>query len=157
VRLATDALNQVKAGSTAEQIAAQKAVVAAAHASVSGIDAQIRNNIIIAPFSGTVASVHVKTGESVAANTEIISLNPASALQVAVYFSEIDITKIHVGDAAHVTLDAYGDSRAFSARVVTVDSAPSTTGGYKATLQFTESDSAITAGMTANITIPLNK
>jgi HlyD family secretion protein len=160
IQSATDALGQVTAGATPEEIAAQNAAIAAAQASVQTIDAQIRNEVIVAPFSGTVASVNIKQGDIAAANTPAISLNPESALQIVVYFSEIDVTKIHVGDSARVTLDAYGNDRSFDAHVVSIDSAPSSAGpdrGYKATLQFLKSDPAITSGMTANITIPLTK
>ena len=163
IQSATDALAQVTASATPAEIAAQQATIAAAQANVQSIDAQIRNEIIVAPFSGTVASVGVKTGDIVAANTPAISLNPESALQIVIYFSEIDVTKIHVGDTAQVTLDAYGNARAFQAQVVSIDSAPSKTGanasgtGYKVTLQFAKSDPAITSGMTANIIIPLTK
>lgn len=161
VQAANNALSQVTAHSTPEQIAAQQATIAAARASVDSINAQIRNEIITAPFSGTVASVHIKTGDIVAANTPAISLNPESALQITAYFSEIDVTKIHVGDTAEVTLDAYGSGRTFQSHIVSVDSAPSKIGGgstgYKATFQFEKSDPAVTSGMNANIIISLRK
>lgn len=157
---ATDALNQVTAPAMPQDIQAQQAQVAAAQAQVDSIDAQIQNAIVVAPFAGTVASVHVKTGDIVAPNTTAVSLNPESALQVVTYFSAIDITKIKAGMPAAVTLDAYGSAKQFAARVVSVDTAPSPTSnvpnaptGYKATLQFLATDPAITSGMGANITI----
>ena len=129
---------------------------------MANIDAQIQNSIVVAPFAGTVASVQVKTGDTVAPNTVAISLNPESALQVVAYFTAIDIAKIKVGASADVTLDAYRNARHFVAQVVSVDTAPSPTRdaagaplGYKATFQFPNADPAITSGMSANITIPL--
>lgn len=163
VQSATDTLSQVTASSTPEQIAAQRATIAATQASVDSIDAQIRNSMIIAPFAGTVASVHIKTGDIVPQNTPAVALNPESALQVVAYFSEIDITKLHTGDTADVTLDAYGPARVFRAKVLSVDSAPSQKGGmagvtgYKAAFQFVDIDPALVPGMNANITISLNK
>ncbi len=153
VTQATNSYNQTVAGATAEQIEGAKALVAS-------VDAQIANNVIVAPFSGTVASVQVKVGDIISPNTIGVSLNSESALQVSVYFSEIDITKIHVGQKAMVTLDAYGSDTVFDAHVVSVDAAPTMTKGvksYKTTLQFAKSDSKIVSGMTANITIPLTK
>lgn len=160
VQSAVDSLTQVTAGSTPEQVAAARATLAAAQANAESIEAQIRNSTIVALFAGTVASVHIKTGDIVMANTPAITLDPESALQATVYFSEIDITKVHVGDVARVTLDAYGSGRVFDAHVVSVDSAPTQIGtgtGYKATLQFLKNDSAIKSGMTANIIISLTK
>jgi len=168
VQSAQDALSQVMAGSTQEQLAAQQAQVDAAQANVSLYDAQIGNATIVAPFSGTVASVQVKQGDIVAPNTAAISLNPESALQVTVYLSEIDVTKIKVGTPAEVTLDAYGSSRIFNADVVSIDTSPSpvsgaagtagTVGGdtgYKVTLQFLAANPAVSSGMTANVSIPI--
>ncbi|HEY5383319.1 MAG TPA: HlyD family efflux transporter periplasmic adaptor subunit [Candidatus Paceibacterota bacterium] len=163
VTSAQNALSQLNEGATPEDIQAQEAEVAAAQAQVENIDAQIQNALVVAPFAGTVASVQVKKGDIIAPNTTALSLNPESALQIVAYFSEIDITKVKVGAPAEITLDAYGNGRQFAAQVVSVDTAPSPTGsatdvplGYKATLQFLKSDSAISSGMSANITIPLH-
>jgi HlyD family secretion protein len=162
VTSAQNALSQLNAGATPESVAAAQAEVQGAEAQVETIDAQIQNSLVTAPFAGTVASVQIKTGDTVAPNTVALSLNPENALQIVAYFSEIDITKIKVGAPAEVTLDAYGNGRQFAAQVVSVDTAPSPTSdaagaplGYKATLQFLKTDPAITSGMSANITIPL--
>jgi multidrug efflux pump subunit AcrA (membrane-fusion protein) len=162
VQSAQDALNQVLAGATPQAIQAQQAQVAAAQANVDLYNSQINNAIVIAPFSGTVSSVRVKSGDIVAANTTAISLNPKSALQVVAYFTAIDITKIKSGMPAAVTLDAYGSGKQFAATVVSVDTAPSPTSdapnaptGYKATFQFENSDPSITSGMGANISISI--
>lgn len=157
VESAQDALNQTLAPSTPEEIAAQQATVDAAAANVQNFSAQIQNAEIIAPFAGTVASVQVKEGDIVPLNTVAVSLNPKSALQVNAYFSELDIAKIKAGDEANVTLDAYGTGRVFPAQVVTVDTSPTGTSGYQVTLQFSQADPAISSGMTANVTIPLNQ
>ena len=163
VTSAQNALDQLNAGATPQSIQAAEAQVAAAQAQVANIDAQIQNSIVVAPFAGTVASVQVKTGDTVAPNTVAVSLNPESALQVVAYFTAIDIAKVKAGASADVTLDAYGNARHFAAQVVSVDTAPSPTSdaagaaqGYKATLQFASADPAITSGMSANITIPLH-
>lgn len=156
VQSAQDALNQVLAGSTPQDIAAQQAQVDAASANVQLYDAQIQNSIVAAPFSGTVSSVRVKSGDIVAANTSAISLNPEGALQINVYLNEVDAAKVAVGNKASVTLDAYGSLQPFGATVATIDKSPTTENGmsgYKATLQFANSDPRITSGATANVTI----
>jgi multidrug efflux pump subunit AcrA (membrane-fusion protein) len=164
VQAAQDALNQTLAGASMQDLQAQAAQVDAAKATVDMYDAQISNAIVVAPFSGTVASVQVKPGDIVPANKTAVTLNPKGALQVTAYFTAIDITKIKAGMPATVTLDAYGNSKQFSATVVSVDTAPSPTTnapnaptGYKATFQFENSDPSITSGMNANISIPLSQ
>ena len=83
--LAVDAANaqlqQLLAGASPQDITAQQAAVDAAQASVSGIDAQIAENIIAAPFSGTVGSVSIKSGEIAAPNTPAITILPDSSLR----------------------------------------------------------------------------
>ncbi len=156
VRSATDALAQTTAGSTPQDIEAQEARVEAAAAQVAAADAQISNAVIVAPFDGTVASVHADIGDSAAANTPVISLMPHSALQVRAYLSASDAVRVQTGEAAQITLDAYGSSRTFPATVTVVDSAPTIQNGvpaYKITLQFDQNDTAIGVGMNANITI----
>ncbi len=155
VQSAKDSLAQVKAGATKQDIDAQSALVDAAAASVDALNAQITNAQVIAPFSGTVASVQVKVNDIVGPNTLAVSLNPSSALQITSYVSEADVARISVGENADVTLDAYGTDRHFPATVVTVDHAPTMQKGvpaYKVVLQFASSDEAISSGMTANIT-----
>ena len=158
--LAVDAANaqlqQLLAGASAQDIAAQAAAVDAAQASVSGIDAQIAENVITAPFSGTVGSVSIKTGEIAAPNTPAITILPDSSLEVSVYVSQIDVTHIAKGDTADVTLDAYGAGKVFPAHVAEVDAAPSTVSGvsaYEVKLSFDSPDASVTTGMTANAAI----
>ena len=164
VQSAQDQLNQTLAGSTSQDIQVQQAAVA-------GIEAQIRQLEIIAPFSGTVASVSVKAGDEVSANTEAISLIPEGNFEVDVYLAENDVAKVKVGDPVDITLDAYGANRIFSATVSSVDSSPSTNPttsdnsngsgpsssagatGYKVLLVFNNADPAIANGMHANTTI----
>ena len=154
VQSAQDQLNQTNAGAASQDIEAQQAAV-------SGIEAQIKQQEIVAPFSGTVASVSIKPGDAASANTPVISLIPNGTFEVDVYLAENDVTKVHAGDKAAVTLDAYGTSRIFPASVGTVETSPSidpnsagaTSGGYKVTLIFDNADPAIANGMHASATI----
>jgi multidrug resistance efflux pump len=149
VKSANDALSLTQAGSPVQDIAAAQARVNAAAAALAQAE-------IVAPFSGTVASVAIKAGDPASPNTPAISLLPNGNLEVEVYLSEIDMTKLSVGDAADVTLDAYGATTKFPATVASIDRAPTAVQGvssYKATLMFTAADSRISTGMHANAVI----
>jgi HlyD family secretion protein len=154
IQSAQDQLNVTNAGADSQDIEAQQAAVA-------GIEAQIKQQEIVAPFSGTIASVSIKPGDAASANTPVISLIPNGTFEVDLYLAENDVTKVHVGDKANVTLDAYGTGRVFSATVGTVETSPSidpnsaggTGGGYKVTLIFDNADPAIANGMHASATI----
>jgi RND family efflux transporter MFP subunit len=157
VQSAQDQLNETLAGATTQDIQAQQAQVA-------GIEAQIRQQEVVAPFNGTVASVSIKQGDNVSANTPAISVIPDGNFEVDVYLAENDVTKVKVGDAVDITLDAYGANRIFPATVSSIDASPSAdpdsgaasqgaATGYKVTLVFNAADPAIANGMHANATI----
>ncbi len=149
VESAKDALDLAVAGATPE-------TVAAAAAQVHAASAQLGQAEIIAPFSGTVASVAVKAGDIASPNAPAISLLPAGSFEVDVYLSEIDAAKITAGNAAEVTLDAYGTGKVFTAKVASVDRASTVVNGvpaYKATLVFDTPDASIAAGQGANVVI----
>jgi RND family efflux transporter MFP subunit len=153
VQSANDQLSVANAGAKPQSIQAQQAQVAS-------IEAQIRQLEIIAPFSGTISSVLVKTGDPVSANTPVITLIPNGTFQVEGYLAENQIAGLKIGDAVDVTLDAYGTNRIFPATVVSIDTSPSAQPGaaagvmgYKVTVAFANADPAISNGMHANITI----
>ncbi|MDE2079571.1 MAG: efflux RND transporter periplasmic adaptor subunit [Patescibacteria group bacterium] len=146
----------VKSGATAEQIAAQAAQVQAAQAAVQGIEAQLADSVIRAPFAGTVASVDFKIGQIASPNAPGISLVSSSAFEVEAYVAESDIGKVKTGDTAQVTLDAYGTGVSFPATVASIDSVETTadgTGAYKTVLQFAGDDPRIKSGLTARAMI----
>ncbi|MDE2079383.1 MAG: HlyD family efflux transporter periplasmic adaptor subunit [Patescibacteria group bacterium] len=156
IQSAEAALNQLTAGASPDAIQASQAAVDAAKGAVAGIEAQIANNVITAPFAGTVGSVAIKAGELATPNTTAITLIPNSPLQAVVYVTEIDVGRIAVGDTAAVTVDAYGAGRIFPAHVAAVDAAPSVINGvsaYNVELSFDAPDPAIKTGMAANVTI----
>ena len=156
VQSAKDALAQTQAGSTPQQLDAQRAAIDAAQASLNAANAAIANVIIVAPYSGTVSAVHVKRGDIVAPNAVAVSLTPHSALQFEAYLSEVDAPHVSSGDVVAITLDAYGTGRLFPATVVSIDRSPTMQNGtpaYKVVAQFASDDSALAQGMTGNIII----
>ncbi len=153
---AKDALAQAQAGATDEDINAAQAAVAGAQAALDAANVALNDARVVAPFAGTVASVNVKSGDWVTSGATAVSLVPAQALQVTAYFSQADAAELAVGDDAVVTLDAYGNSRPFAARVASIDSSPTmrdNTSAYKVVLEFDHADPAIWAGMSASVTI----
>lgn len=156
VQSAQNALAQLTAPATAQDLEAAGAAVDAAQASLGQAQAALGNATITAPFTGTVSAVRVKVGDLASAGLAALSLSPTSALQVDGYLSEADAAAVAPGDAAVVTLDTYGSARPFAATVASVDRAPTTQQGvpaYKVVLQFNQNDPALAAGMTANISI----
>lgn len=83
--------------------------------------ANLEKTIVRAPIAGIVLRRYLKTGESVSdtPDTPIVSLGNQSVLRVRVDVDETDVGRIHLGQRAYVTADAYGDER-FWGRVVRI-------------------------------------
>ena len=95
-------------------------------------------------------------GDIVSANDPIVSLIGAGNYQIEVSIPESDITKVRVGSAASVTLDAYGKDVVFGAKIVAIDLSETVLEGvatYKTTLQFDVEDKRVFSGLTANVDI----
>jgi len=117
---------------------------------------------VTAPFAGTVASVQIKTGDTVAPNTVALSLNSGECTADSGLFFRNRYHQNKSGRSGRSDARRIRQREAVCGAVVSVDTAPSPTSdaagaplGYKATLQFLKTDPAITSGMSANITIPL--
>ena len=158
--LAENELALDEAGATPEALAAKRARVAGAEASVAKLRAEIEKTIIRAPFAGIVTRLDAKTGETIGANTVVAGLMAEGIMEIEANISESDITKIAVGSAASITLDAYGAELIFGAIIAKIDPAETILDGvstYKTTLRFDELSEKIRPGMTANIQIVTNK
>lgn len=149
-----------RSGATAEQIAAQEARIAAQRAAIANYIAQLSKFTIVAPFSGVITRQDAKRGATVVAGVPLVALESASSAKIEANIPEADIAKVAVGNAARVTLDAYGADVAFTATVAAIDPAETIVEGvptYKVTLRFAEEDARIRSGMTANIDIAAAK
>ncbi len=153
---ARDNLALKLAGSTPEQIAAQEAQVKYASANVQNYLAQLGKGIIRSPFNGIVTKQNAKLGEIITANNPEISVLSEAKFEIEANVPEADIAKIKLDNSANVTLDAYGNSVIFEAKIVQIEPAETMVEGvatYKTTLQFNKDDERIKSGMTANIDI----
>lgn len=145
-----------QASSTPADIAAQQAQVDAAKAAVAYAAAQVDKTMIVAPMNGVITRSDAHTGATADQGVSLISMNSSAAFQVEMYVSERDMTEVHVGDTASISLDALHDGTTFTAHVIAIDPAATTYQGvssYKITLSFDNNDTRIAAGETATITI----
>ncbi|OGH58936.1 MAG: hypothetical protein A2725_04280 [Candidatus Magasanikbacteria bacterium RIFCSPHIGHO2_01_FULL_33_34] len=173
LRSAEDELNLKLAGYTKEQVDAQtakvqqaeanivsqRAIINQKNASVESAQAKIEKNIIHSPIKGVITKQDAKEGEIVSANTIVISIISELEFEIEAYITEVDISKIKIGNKAQVVLDAYGDDELFEASVVSIDPAERVIEGvstYKTTLQFSNGVEKIRSGMTADLEIMTN-
>ena len=153
-------LNLTLAGSILEDIAAQQASVRQAQANAQNIQAQIDKTIVRSPIRGVVSKNDAVVGEIVGADQNIVSVISNNQFEVDTNVAEVDIASVKVDDSAKITLDAYSGDVVFSAKVISIDPGETIIDGvatYKTTLQFTNEDTRIKSGMTANIDILADK
>lgn len=153
---AQDQLILKQAGSTPEQISAQKAQTESARANAENAQAQLSKTILISPINGILTKQDIKVGEIVTANAPIISVMSMARFEIEANVPEADIAKVKLGDIASVTLDSYGNNLVFEARVMDIEPAETLIDGiatYKTIFQFARDDERIKSGMTANIDI----
>jgi len=142
-------LSLLLAGTANEVISAQEARVLSARGELSKYS-------VVSPISGIVTKVDIKVGEGSIAGKTVFSIISDASFEIEAYVPEADVAKIKTGNKALVTLDAYGEDVSFDATIFSIDPGETILDNvptYKTTLRFSNSDSRIKSGMTANIVI----
>ncbi len=99
-----------------QNIRSGQAGVSSATAMLSRANKDLSRATIISPMTGIVSSLSVKKGEKVVgtaqmAGTEIMRIADMNLMEVRVEVGENDITKVHLGDSARVSIDAYNNRK----------------------------------------------
>jgi HlyD family secretion protein len=94
-----------------------------AQAQLQEAKARYEKTLIKSPIDGTVLRKHHRNGESVSnsstAPDPILTIGDKQVLRVRVDVDETDVSRVHVGEKAYVTADAFGKQK-FWGRVVRV-------------------------------------
>lgn len=134
------------------------AKVMQAQANVDGVLARIKDARIIAPISGMITQFDAKVGQLASPSIPLVSMISNNGYEVHTGVSEIDVSKVLVGDKVSMTLDAF-PNEVFGGEVFYV--APSETNNqgvvsYKVKISFDQKDDRLKSGLTANIDIKTN-
>jgi HlyD family secretion protein len=112
--VAENAYNNAKASynGALRSIDAAKAQVASSRANLQRASTDVSRTTILSPMDGVVSLLNVKKGERVVgtaqmAGTEMMRIADMSRLEVRVDVTENDIPKVHLGDSALISVDAY--------------------------------------------------
>ncbi|MDD2757790.1 MAG: efflux RND transporter periplasmic adaptor subunit [Patescibacteria group bacterium] len=111
--------------------------------------------ILRAPIDGVVTKVNKKRGEFASATDVAVQMS-GPQYEIDVDIPETDVSKLKVGDAVGITLDAFGDDVKFSGQVLSVEPASTEVQDvvyYKIKVTLGENDKEVKPGMTANVTI----
>ena len=104
-----------------EDLAGARAEVERARAQLAESEAMLNKTFVRSPIDGIVLRKHLKTGESVSDQSAnvIVTLGDDSRLRVRADVDESDVGRVHNGQSAYVTAEAYGNRR-FRGTVVRV-------------------------------------
>ena len=141
-------------GSTQEEIAAAEKDLDAAELAVEQAESAF---VLTAPYDGTVVEINVKSGENIGAFQPLLVIADLSKLQVVTTdLSEVDVTKLSVGQKADIIFDALSD-QTFSGEIEKIANISSGVSSvyYEVILSVDEMPEDLRWGMTAFITFPL--
>ncbi len=150
------ALEQAQANLDNVSAPARQTDLAPLQAALNAAEAAYSKTQLKAPFDGVVSKQSGSIGDLITSGMSVASVINDKTLQVDVYVSETDVSKIKVGNQATVTVDAYGADTGFAAAVVKIESGATQISGssaYKVTLQFNQPDDRLKTGMTADASI----
>lgn len=112
---------------------------------------------ISAPCDGIISAIGYASGDEVQANQVILTISKPSSLSMSISMSEEDVTAIHVGQQAEITLTAY-EGQTFAAEVDSITTEPARSGSasvsYMVTVKMTdENTNTVYEGMSGEVTL----
>ncbi|MCG8353760.1 MAG: efflux RND transporter periplasmic adaptor subunit [Chloroflexales bacterium] len=151
VELAEIALEQLQSDPNASALAKREAAVIRAEAELKQAQRNAEQAALKAPFSGTIARIDMRVGES-AGSSSIIVLTDLSSLHVDVPVDELDVALIETGQPVRITLDALPDAE-ISGTVTNVapiaTRSDQGTTSYEVTIELDADTAGVLPGMTA--------
>jgi len=107
----------------------------------------LRDAVVVAPLSGTVAKRHVQPGEKVSFDAPLVTIVDLSRLELQAMVPANDVPELNVGMAVEMAIEGFGDRR-FRGTVERIN--PTTEAGTRAIIVFIRvpnADSALRGGM----------
>jgi HlyD family secretion protein len=135
------------------QLELARAQIEQARANLSGAQLELAKTRVIAPFAGWVGKRHLDLGDFAATTRPVFSIVDLSIIETAISITEKDAARIHVGQAARVTTQAYPDEVFIGqvARIASIfDPQTNTT---EAEIEVANPDSLLKPGMFADVSV----
>jgi len=148
-------LDLLQAGASSEELAAQRARVAAEQARLQDARTVLSEGSIRAPFSGTIVQVNAEEGEPTAANSPVLIIISDEGIEIESFIPEVFIGSVTKDDTATIIFDAY-PGRVFKGVVDEVEPKDTLRDGistYRTAFQFDDEGANILLGMTADVDI----
>lgn len=135
-------------------ITADQQAVANAQNDVTSAQAALNTNTITSPVNGTVTSVSVKTGDSVASGGTLLGVIDPAQMETQVSVNENDINNVKVGQTANITLSAISGTT-YTGTVTSVDTIGTNSNGvasFNVMVGISNPDNVL-VGMSTNVNI----
>jgi multidrug resistance efflux pump len=140
---------------SASDTATQQAQIDAAQAVVDQISAQINDSSLRAPIDGIISMQRIHAGETVSANTPLVTIISKDKLEVRASIPQAALGKVHLNDPVVMTFDAFPREN-FPGVVAEIDPTETIVNGasqYKITVAFAKLDSRMKSGLVAKIIV----
>ncbi|HZS42671.1 MAG TPA: efflux RND transporter periplasmic adaptor subunit [Candidatus Paceibacterota bacterium] len=147
-------LSVTTAPARAEDVASARASLESAQASYQAALNTYNNNIIKAPFEGTLAVLNIKVGDVVGGSTVVGTLTTSQKL-AEITLNEVDVAKIALGEKVTLTFDALPDLT-IEGTVAEIDTVGAVTQGvvdYTVKIGFDTQDTRVLPGMSVSASI----
>ena len=116
-------------------------------------NAMLADNIIKAPFNGTVASLNAEIGENIAPLRPVMRLINTEGMTVKISVPENEIAKVQLGDAAEIVIPALGDKRLSGKVAEKSMTASLLTHSYPVKVLIEQPDEALAPGMVGKVVL----
>jgi HlyD family secretion protein len=136
-----------------------QADVDAAQAAVDAAQATLDHAQLLAPFTGTITEVDIKTGDLVSSGESAFRIDDLSSIYVDLEISEYDLASLKVGQPVTLEFDAIPEVE-YTGEVTEIGMIGTVSQGvvnYPVTVRVTNADKEILPGMTASVTITVNQ
>jgi len=147
-------LEDTKEGATDIEIRTQELAVEQKQEALNEANNTLAKYSVRAPFSGTIATVSVETGDTVSSGVKMGSIITNEMIGT-VTLNEVDIAKIKVGEKVNITFDAL-DGVAVEGEVAEIDATGTVSQGvvsYTVKISFSTDNASIKPGMSLSANI----
>lgn len=139
---------------TDQTLESAKAQLVSAQAQYQNAQINYDNNILKAPFDGTVAAVNNQVGDQVSASTNIAVITTNKSIAI-IPLNEVDVAKVKVGDKATMTFQAVSNL-VITGTVAQIDQLGTVSQGvvnYNVKITFDTEDDRVRPGMSVSVSI----
>jgi len=135
-----------------DRVSQARATLASAQAQMTAAEQAMKDLSITAPFAGRIETLDINEGEFVSAGTEFARLVDITPLSVSIQIPQQSVTEISKGQTAQVNFIT-GQQR--DGKVIFIGSSASPdTRTFLAEIEVPNDDGSLSAGISAEVTIP---